>query len=171
MSSAQFLIGLVVLTLALALWAAIFATRGDFAARRAFKAWETSTKPQPNIVFTGRVSPSQAIELEVENLGGTLAASGLIVHASDELYAGELSLPQNAPPRQISLRFVVKAWKRALEPECLAFLGKDVGGRCWDYADGGKQIKNPRRWLTGQLRGLRMQGMVDFPSVTGREKR
>jgi hypothetical protein len=75
MSSAQFLIGLVVLTLALALWAAIFATRGDFAARKAFKAWETSTKPQPNIVFTGRVSPSQAIELEVENLGGTPASS------------------------------------------------------------------------------------------------
>ena len=171
MSSATFLIGLVVLTLALAAWAAIFATRADYAARRAIKAWESSTKPQPNVVFTGRVSPGQAIELEVENLGGTLAAAGLIVHASDELYAGELSLPQNAAPRQMSLRFVVKAWKRALEPECLVFVGKDVGGRCWDYADGGKQVKNPRRWLSGQLRELRMQGMVDFPKVTGRENR
>lgn len=171
MSSATFLIGLVILTLALAAWAALFATRADFAARKAFRAWESSTKPQPNIVFTGRVSPGQAIELEIENLGGTLAAGGLIVHASDELYVGEMSLPQNAPPRQLSLRFVVKAWKRALEPECLVFVGKDIGGRCWDYADGGRQVKNPRRWLSGQLRELRMQGMVDFPTVTGKEKR
>lgn len=171
MSSATFLIALVILTLALAAWAALFATRADFAARKAFRAWESSTKPQPNIVFTGRVSPGQAIELEIENLGGTLAAGGLIVHASDELYVGEMSLPQNAPPRQISLRFVVKAWKRALEPECLVFVGKDIGGRCWDYADGGRQVKNPRRWLSGQLRELRMQGMVDFPTVTGKEKR
>src|SRR5204862_277892 len=83
----------------------------------------------------------------------------------------DVALPQNAPSRHISLPFIVKAWKRALEPECLVLVARDVSGRCWDYADGGKQVKNPRRWLSSQLRGLRMQGMIDFPGVAGREKR
>ena len=93
------------------------------------------------------------------------------MHAGDELYAGELTLPQNAPSRHVTLPFIVKAWKRALEPECLVLVARDVSGRCWDYVDGGRQIKNPRRWLSGRLRELRMQGMVDFPSVAGKEKR
>jgi hypothetical protein len=159
------------LVLAISLWAAFFATRADWAARRAIKRWDTATRPVPNIVFTGQVSPGQAIELEVENLGGTLAAGGLIVHASDELYAGELTLPEHAPPRRVNLRFVVKAWKRQLEPQCLVLIARDVNGRCYDFVDGGRQVKNPRRWLSGQLRDLRMQGMVDFPSVTGKNAR
>ena len=61
----------------------------------------------------------QSVELKVENLGRTLAAGGVIVHVSDELYGGELTLPDKAPPRRISLPFVVKAWKRQLEPQCL----------------------------------------------------
>ena len=154
-----------------ALWAALFATRADSAARRAIKRFDVASKPVPNIVFTGQVAPGQAIELEVENLGGTLVAGGIIVHASDELYAGDLTLPEKASPRRITLRFVVKAWKRQLEPQCLVLVVRDVTGRCWDYVDGGKQIKNPRRWLSGQLRELRMQGMIDFPAVTGKEKR
>jgi hypothetical protein len=168
MSSAQIVVALSVVTLLLAAWAAFFATRADWASRRAIKRWDSATKPIPNIVFTGRVLPGQSIDLEVENLGGTLAAGGIIVHAGDELYAGELTLPENAPPRQMSLRFVVKAWKRMLEPQCLVLVVRDVGGRCWDYADGGKQIKNPRRWLSSRLRELRMQGMLDFPHVTGK---
>lgn len=170
MSSAQILVGLSLVTAGLAAWTAIFATRADRASRRAIKAWESATKPIPSVLFTGRIQPGQSIDLEVENLGGTLAAGGIIVHAGDELYVGELTLPEKAPPRQMSLRFVVKAWKRMLEPQCLVLVVRDSGGRCWDYADGGKQIKNPRRWLTSQLRELRMQGMVDFPSVTGKER-
>jgi hypothetical protein len=154
-----------------ALWAAVFATRADWAARRAIKRWDAATKPVPNIVFTGNVAPGNAIELEVENLGGTLAAGGVIVHASDELYAGELTMPEHAPARRISLRFVVKAWKRQLEPQCLVLIVRDVNGRCYDYVDGGRQVSNPRRWLSNQLRELRMQGMVDFPAVTGKERR
>lgn len=162
---------LAILAAAAAAWAAIFATRADWAARRAISRWDAATKPVPNVVFTGNVAPGNAIELEVENLGGTLAAGGIIVHASDELYAGELTMPEHAPARRISLRFVVKAWKRQLEPQCLVLIVRDVNGRCYDYVDGGRQIGNPRRWLSNQLRGLRMQGMVDFPAVTGKERR
>lgn len=154
-----------------AVWAAFFATRADWTVRRALKRMETASKPVPNIVFTGNVTPGQAVELEVENLGGTLAAGGLIVHVSDELYAGELTLPENAAPRRVSLPFVVKAWKRQLEPQCLVLVARDTSGRCFDYVDGGRQIKNPRRWLSGQLKELRMQGMIDFPHVTGKDKR
>ncbi|HKV89053.1 MAG TPA: hypothetical protein VJT78_13745 [Candidatus Dormibacteraeota bacterium] len=166
MNSAE--VALLVVTALLAFWAAAFATRADRSARSAVRRFDLATKPVPNIVFTGQVAPGQAIELEVENLGGTVAAGGIIVHASDELYAGELTLPDKAAPRRISLRFVVKAWKRQLEPQCLVLVVRDVTGRCWDYADGGKQVKNPRRWLSNQLRELRMQGMVDFPAVTGK---
>lgn len=170
MSSNQIALAFMVMTALFALWAAVFATRADRATRRAIKSFDTATKPVPNIVFTGQVAPGQAIELEVENLGGTLAGGGIIVHASDELYAGELTLPDKAPPRRVSLRFVVKAWKRQLEPQCLVLVGRDVSGRCYDYADGGRQVKNPRRWLSGRLKELRMQGMVEFPTITGREK-
>lgn len=168
MSSEQ---ALVLVAAVAAVWAAFFATRADWTVRRALKRMETASRPVPNIVFTGNVSPGQAVELEVENLGGTMAAGGLIVHVSDELYAGELTLPENAAPRRVSLPFVVKAWKRQLEPQCLVLIARDVSGRCFDYVDGGREIKNPRRWLSGQLRELRMTGMIDFPHVTGKEKR
>jgi hypothetical protein len=161
---------LVLVAAAAALWAAFFATRADWSSRRAIKQFDVATKPVPKVVFTGNVSPGNAVELEVENLGGVLAAGGLIVHVSDELYAGEISLPEKAPPRRVSLRFVVKAWKRQLEPQCLVLIARDVSGRCYDYVDGGRRVNNPRRWLSAQLRGLRMQGMVDFPSVTGKER-
>ena len=161
---------LVLIAAAAAVWAAFFATRADWSVRRAMKRFDSASKPVPNIVF-GQAAPGQSVQLEIENLGGTLAAGGIIVHVSDELYAGELTLPDKAPPRQITLPFVVKAWKRQLEPQCLVLIARDSTGRCWDYVDGGKQVKNPRRWLTKQLRDLRMQGMIDFPKVTGREKR
>jgi hypothetical protein len=161
---------LVLVAAAAAVWAAFFATRADSATRRAMKRFDAATKPVPNIVF-GQASAGQSVELEVENLGGTLVAGGIIVHVSDELYAGELTLPDKAPPRRVSLPFVVKAWKRQLEPQCLVLLARDASGRCWDYVDGGKQVKNPRRWLSKQLRDLRMTGMIDFPKVTGKEPR
>lgn len=160
-------LGLTLVAAAAAVWAAFFATRADWSMHRALKRFDAASRPAPNVVF-GQASPGQSVELEVENLGGTLAAGGIIVHVSDELYAGELTLPDKAPPRRISLPFVVKAWKRQLEPQCLVLIARDTTGRCWDYVDGGKQVKNPRRWLSKQLRDLRMQGMVDFPKVTGK---
>lgn len=162
---------LVLVAAVAAVWAAFFATRADWTLRRALKRMDTASRPVPNIVFTGNVSPGQAVDLEVENLGGTLAAGGVIVHVSDELYAGELTLPEHASPRHVSLPFVVKAWKRQLEPQCLVLIARDVNGRCFDFVDGGREVKNPRRWLSGQLRDLRMQGMIDFPHVTGKQKR
>ena len=175
MSSAQILVILAAATALLALWAAIFATRADLASRRAIKLansrWEASTRPVPHLSFTDFTAPGQSIQVQVENLGGTLAGCGLIVQSGDELYAGELTMPEKAPARPFSLPFVVKAWQRAAQPKPLLLIARDVSGRCWDCLDGGKQIKDPRKWVAGQLRGLRMQGMVDFPSVTGAVKR
>jgi hypothetical protein len=65
----------------------------------------------------------------------------------------------------------MKAWQRASQPRTLLLVVRDVGGRCWDCLDGGKPIKDPRKWLAGQLRELRLQGVVDFPGVTGSAKR
>jgi hypothetical protein len=171
MTSGQIVVGLAIATAVLALWAAVFATRADRASRRAIKLadarWEATTKPVPHLTFTSSPAPGQAIELEVENLGGTLTAGGLIVQAADDLYAGELTLPEKAPPRRIVLQPAMKAWQRATQPRCLLLVARDVNGRCWDYVDGGKQIKDPRKWLAGQLRELRLQGVVDFPGLSG----
>src|SRR5438105_10283370 len=175
MTSAQLLVLLAVASALCALWAAVFATRADIAMRREIKnahqRWEASTKPVPHVTFTQFTAPGQSIQVQVENLGGTLAGCGLIVQSGDEIYASELTLPEKAPARPISLPFVVKAWQRVAQPRPLLLVARDVSGRCWDCLDGGKQIKDPRKWLAGQLRGLRMQGMVDFPSITGGLKR
>ncbi|HKB33558.1 MAG TPA: hypothetical protein VKF16_06785 [Candidatus Dormibacteraeota bacterium] len=169
MSSEQLLIGLAAVVLAL--WAAVFATRADMASRRAIKAadarWEATTRPVPHLTFIGSPAAGQPIELEVENLGGTLTAGGVIVQASDDLYAGELTLPEKAPPRRIVLQPAMKAWQRSLEPRCLLLVARDVSGRTWDCVDGNKPIKDPRKWLSGQLKELRLQGVVDFPGLTG----
>jgi hypothetical protein len=174
-NSAQIVIALSALTTISALWAAIFATRADRAARHAIRQadsrWEASTKPVPRLSFTDFTAPGQSIQVQVENLGGTLAGCGVIVHNSDEIYAGELTLPEKAPSRPISLPFIVKAWQRVPQPKPLMLIARDVGGRCWDCLDGGKQIKDPRKWVASRLRELRMQGMVDFPGVTGAAKK
>lgn len=174
MSSAQIVVTLSVVTALLALWAAVFATRADRAARRGIKLadrrWEASTRPVPHLAFTGPAATGQAIELEVENLGGTLAAGGVIVQSGDDLYAGELTLPEKAPPRLMAFPPVMKAWQRASQPRCLLLIGRDVSGRCWDCLNGNRPIKEPRKWLAGQLRDLRLQGVVDFPGLTGAAK-
>ena len=175
MSSDQIVVVLGGLTAFFALWAAVFATRADLATRKANKLantrWEASTRPVPHLAFTDFIAPGQSIQVQVENLGGTLAGCGVIVHSGDEIYAGEVTLPEKAPARPISLPFIVKAWQRVPQPRPLLLIARDVSGRCWDCLDGGKQIKDPRKWVASQLRGLRMQGMVDFPSVTGGVKR
>ena len=155
----------------LALWAAIFATRADIATRRAKaearQRWDDSIRPLPHFTFTSAPAPGQPIEVDVENLGGTLAAGAVIVQHGDDLFAGELTLPEKAPARRIVLTPVLKAWQRSNQPRTLLLAGRDASGRCWDCLNGMKQIKDPRRWLAGQLRELRLQGVVDFPGLTG----
>ena len=171
MTSAQMLLLLAAGTTALALWAAVFATRADFAARRAIKLaddrWEASTKPIPRLTFTSPPAPGQAIEVAVENLGGTLTAGGIIVQAADDLYASDLTLPEKAPARRILLQPAMKAWQRSNQPRVLLMVARDVNGRCWNCLQGSTPIKDPRKWLAGQLRELRLQGVVDFPGLTG----
>ncbi|TMB47210.1 MAG: hypothetical protein E6J53_03055 [Chloroflexi bacterium] len=175
MSSEQVLVGLAGVLVVLALWSAIFATRADRATRRAImladSRWEATTRPVPHLSFTGAPSVGQPLEVEVENLGGTLAAGGVIVQSGDDLYAGSLILPEKSPARRVSLPPVMKAWQRLNQPRTLLLVVRDAGGRCWDCLDGGKPIKDPHRWLAGQLRELRLQGVVDFPGVTGTGKR
>lgn len=175
MSSAQIVVGLSAVTAVLALWAAVFATRADRAARRAIKLadsrWESTTKPVPHLTFLGPAAPGQPLEVEIENLGGTLTAGGVIVQAADDLYAAELTMPEKTAGRRIQLQPAMKAWQRSSQPRCLLLVARDVGGRCWDCLDGGRPIKDPRKWLTAQLRDLRLQGVVDFPSLAGAAKR
>ena len=170
MSSSQVVL-LSVASAAFALWAAVFATRADFATRRAIREsntrWEASMRPVPHITFTEFAAPGQSIQVQVENLGGTLAGCAIILQNADEIYATELTLPEKAPARPISLPFIVKAWKRVSQPQPLLLMARDVSGRCFDCLDGGKQVKDPQKWVTSRLRELRMQGMVTFPSVTG----
>ena len=170
MSSSQVVL-LSVASAAFALWAAVFATRADFATRRAIREsntrWEASMRPVPHITFTEFAAPGQSIQVQVENLGGTLAGCAIILQNADEIYATELTLPEKALARPISLPFIVKAWKRVSQPQPLLLIARDVSGRCFDCLDGGKQVKDPQKWVTSRLRELRMQGMVTFPSVTG----
>ena len=174
MNTNQLLLGLGFATALLSLWAAIFATRADLATRRATalatQRWEDTIRPAPRVSFTSPPSPGQAIELEVENLGGTLAAGAVIVQAGDDLYAGELTMPEHAPPRRLHLSPVLKAWQRKSQPACLLLVGRDLSGTCWDYLDGNKEIKEPRKWLAARLRDLRLSGVVEFPAVTGPAK-
>jgi hypothetical protein len=171
MSSAQMVVGLAVAAAVFALWAAVFATRADRASRRAIKLadgrWEATIRPIPRVAFVGVPSPGQPIEVDVDNLGGILAAGGIIVQAADDLYAGELSLPEKSGPRRIVLQPAMKAWQRASQPKTLLLVARDVSGRCWDCVDGNQPIKDPRKWLAGRLRELRLQGAVDFPGLSG----
>ena len=174
MSSADIVTYLIFAIAFFALWAAIFATRADRAARRAIKLansrWEATTRPVPHVTFTGQPGPGQAIEMEVENLGGTMTAGGIIVQSGDDLYAGELTLPEKATPRRIVLQPVMKAWQRASQPKCLLLIARDVSGRCIDCLNDNATIRDPRKWLAGQLRELRLQGVVEFPALTGPAK-
>lgn len=167
----QVLLALFVATAFFSLWAAIFATRADFATRGAKadaqRRWDESIRPLPHFTFTSAPAAGQPIEVDVENLGGTLASGAVIVQHGDDLFAGELSLPEKAPARRIVLTPVLKAWQRSNQPRTLLLAGRDVSGRCWDCLDGNKIIKDPSRWLAGQLRELRLQGVVDFPGLTG----
>ena len=162
------------MTALLALWAAVFATRADLASRRARASaeqrWQDTIRPLPHLSFTQPPAPGAPIELQVENLGGALAAGAVIVQAGDDLFAGELSMPDRAAPRRIFLSPVMKAWQKSNHPNCLLLVSRDISGRWWDSLAGDKVVEEPARWLPDQLRDLRLQGVVDFPGLTGSAK-
>lgn len=174
MSTQQIILGLVVATTLLGLWAAIFATRADLATRAAKKQadqrWIDATRPAPRLSFTTKPEPGHSIELEVENVGGSLTAGAVIVQAADDLYAGELTLPEKSSARRIKLGPVMKAWQKTNHPSFLLVVARDVSGTWWDCLDGNKAIKEPNKWLADQLRELRLQGVVEFPGLTGSAK-
>src|SRR5260370_7995469 len=107
MGSQQVLVVLGIATAILALWAAIFATRADLATRRAKsearKRWDDSIRPLPHLTFTSAPAVGQSIEIDVENLGGALAAGAVILQHGDALFAGELTLPDTPPAPRITL--------------------------------------------------------------------
>ena len=155
----------------LAAGALLFAFRADQAARSARRAadrrWDDMVRPRPRLTFTSAPAPNQAIEVEVENLGGTLAAGAVVAAYGEDLFACELTLPDKAPPRRITIPPVLKAWQRARQPAFLMVAGRDVSGRWWDCLDGMKVIKDPRRWVEMHLKDLRLQGAVSFPELSG----
>jgi hypothetical protein len=157
------------------LWAAVFATRADLAARGAKRLgdqrWADSVRPLPRFNFTTSAPPvGQPLEVEIQNLGGALAAGAVIVQHGDDLFAAELTMPEKSEPRRILLAPVMKAWQKANQPRCLLLLSRDVSGICWDGLDGNKVVKDPRKWLASRLRELRLLGVVDFPALTGPTK-
>jgi len=153
------------------LTATLFAFRADAASRGARKEaarrWDDMVRPRPHFTFVSPPLTGQPIEVEVENLGGTLAAGAVVAAYGEQLFASELTLPDKAPPRRILLPYVVKAWQPARQPVLLLVAGRDVSGRWWDCLDGMKVIKDPRRWIDGHLREMRLQGAVSFPELSG----
>jgi hypothetical protein len=151
--------------------AAFFAFRSWLAAagtrRDADRRWDDMVRPRPRLTFTGPPPANQAIEVEVENLGGTLSAGAVVAIYGEDLYARELTLPEKAPARRMTLPPVLKAWQKARQPAFLIVAGRDISGRWWDCLDGMKVIKDPRRWIEGHLRDLRLQGAVSFPELSG----
>jgi hypothetical protein len=171
MTTEQIAVGLGGASALAALWAAVFATRADRAARNARataeRRWDEMVRPRPRFTFVAPPALGQPIEVEVENLGGALAAGAVIAEYGDDIFASELTLPDKAPPRRILLPPVIKAWQKANQPQFLMVAGRDLSGRWWDCLNGGKLIKEPRRWVDAQLRNLRLQGAVSFPELSG----
>jgi hypothetical protein len=167
----QLAVGLGVVSTLLAALAAAFAFRADRAARSAKadadRRWNDMVRPRPRFTFTSAPAPGQPIEVEVENLGGTLAAGAVVAEYGDDLFAAELVLPEKAPARRILLPPVMKAWQKAKNPGFLMVAGRDVSGRWWDCLNGAKVITDPRGWVESHLRDLRLQGAVSFPELSG----
>ena len=60
------------------------ATAGN-AKHDADRRWDDMVRPRPRLAFTAPPSPNQPIEVEVENLGGALAAGAVIAIYGEEL--------------------------------------------------------------------------------------
>jgi hypothetical protein len=143
-------------------WASAAGARRD-----ADRRWDDMVRPRPRLAFTSPPAPNQPVEVEVENLGGTMAAGAVVAIYGEELYACELSLPDKATTRRMMLPPVLKAWQKARQPTFLMMAGRDVSGRWWDCLDGMKVIRDPRRWVDSHLKDLRLQGAVSFPELSG----
>ncbi len=171
MGSPALATALAALACVLAAAAAGFAFLGYRAAAdaraKADQRWDATVRPRPHLSFTAPPPPGQPIELEVENLGGALAAGAIIAEYGEYLYACELTLPDKAAPRRILVPAVMKAWKRAPQPAFLMIAGRDVSGRWWNCLNGMAEIKDPARWGSANLRELRLIGAVTFPELTG----
>ncbi len=160
----QVLLALAALSVLFSLWAAIFATRASGAARRAQREaadrWEAAIRPQPKISFPVPPAMSRPLEVEVENLGGAVMASVVVVQSGDNIYSGDPALPEKAAPRRILLESAMKAWHPAPQPTCLLLAAKDQGGGWWDCLAGGRVKGDARRWLDQRLREMRLDGAV-----------
>ena len=171
MSIEQLAVVLGAISLATGITATLFAFRADVASRgarrEATRRWDEMVRPRPHFSFTAPPSPGQPIEVEVENLGGALASGAVVAVYGADMYASELTLPDKAPPRRVLLPPVLKAWQPARQPTFLLVAGRDVSGRWWDCLDGMKVIKDPRRWIEGHLKDMRLQGAVSFPELSG----
>ncbi len=169
------LLGLGGLAVVFSLWAAIFATRADGSARRAAREaaarWEAAIRPVPKVSFPVPPAMSRPLEVEVENLGGAVTASVLVVQSGDSVYAGDPSLPEKAAPRRVMLEPAVKAWQPAPKPHCLLLAAKDQGGGWWDCLAGTRVKGDPRRWLDQRLKEMRLDGAVAFADPPPRSKR
>ena len=149
----------------------MFATRADRVARQvraaADRRWQTTVRPQPSITFLGPPAPSQPLQLSIRNFGGALPAGAIVVQFGEDLFGGEIAMPEKTPPQTITLRPLIKAWKSSRTPRALLLAGRDIEGRCWDFLGEAKEIKNPRRWIDRQVRDLRLIGIVDFKELAG----
>lgn len=171
MGTEQLAVILGALSVVTGLAATLFAFRADSAARgarrEAARRWDDMVRPRPHFTFAAAPGTGQPMEVEVENLGGTLAAGAVVAVYGDQLFASELKLPDKASPRRMLIPFVVKAWQPARQPAFLLVAGRDVSGRWWDCLDGMKVIKDPRRWIDSHLKDMRLQGAVTFPELSG----
>jgi hypothetical protein len=163
--------GLAAASAVLAAVAAVFAFRADQAARAARletdRRWDDMLRPRPRFTFTSAPAPGQPVAVDVENLGGVLAAGAVIAEYGDDLFAAELTLPDKAPPRRILLAPVMKAWQKVSQPSFLMVAGRDVSGRWWDCLNGANLIQDPPTWVETTLRELRLHGVVSFPEMSG----
>ena len=111
---------------------------------------------------------TQPLEVSVRNFGGAMTAGAIVVQFGEDLFGAEIALAEKAPPHNVSLRPLLKAWRSSGAPRCLLLAGRDIEGRCWDFLAEGRAIKSPRKWLERQLRDLRLVGVIDFPEFAPR---
>src|SRR4029077_781601 len=99
----QLAVVLAAISVVTGLTATLFAFRADAASRGARKEaarrWDDMVRPRPHFTFASPPLTGQPIEVEVENLGGTLAAGAVVAAYGEQMFASELTLPHKAPPR------------------------------------------------------------------------
>jgi len=124
------------------LTATLFAFRADAASRGARKEaarrWDDMVRPRPHFTFVSPPLTGQPIEVEVENLGGTLAAGAVVAAYGEQLFASELTLPDKAP---------------AAHPPAVRGQGVAAGPAAGPAARGGAGRQRPVVGLPGRHEG------------------